>query len=53
MSYNVRIVCETEVGDDKGFHYWRENQATLDDTIDCDTHTSATVRDFIIEEVIA
>ncbi len=53
MSYNVRIVCETETGDGKGFHYYRENQETLDDTITCPTHTEATVRDFVIEEEVA
>lgn len=53
MSYDVRIVCETETGDGKGFHYHRENQSTLDDTIECPTHTGATVRHFVIEEEIA
>lgn len=53
MSYNVRITCETEVGDGKGFHYWRENQTTLDPDIECDTHPSATVRDFVIEVEVA
>lgn len=50
MSYDVRIVCETEVGDGKGFHYHRETQETIDDTIECPTHTEATVRDFTIVE---
>lgn len=51
MAYDVRLTCETETGDSKGFHYWRENQSTLDDTITCETHPTETVRDFVIEDI--
>jgi len=52
MTYKTRLVCETEVGDGKGVHYWTEDQSTLDETIKCGTHPSATVRDFTIVEYI-
>jgi len=49
IQYTARIVCETEIGDEKGFHYHREVQEVIDDTIKCPTHPEATVRDFVIE----
>lgn len=53
MDYKVRITCETEVGDGKGFHYWRETQiGTEDNTIKCGDHPSADVRDFVKEQEI-
>jgi len=51
-TFNTRLVCETEVGDGKGFHYWREDQDQIDATIKCGTHPLATVRDFILEGTI-
>lgn len=49
-TYHVRIVCETETGDGKGFHYHREDQVdTLDPSIDCPDHPNAVVRDFVVE----
>jgi len=50
MGCEVRLVCETEVGDGKGWHYWREHQDTFDDAIPCATHPSADTRDLIIEK---
>ena len=52
MTYKVRLVCETETGDGEGFHYWYEDQSTIDETIDCGTHPSATTRDFAIVQTI-
>ena len=49
ITYKTRLVCETETGDGKGFHYWREEQDVIDKTIKCGTHPLATVRDFTIE----
>jgi len=51
-TFKTRLVCDTEVGDGKGFHYWREDQDQVDDTIKCGTHPLAPVRDFAIERTI-
>jgi len=48
--YKVRKACNTETGDGKGFHYFYDTQVTLDDTIECSTHTETTYRDFVVEE---
>ena len=51
VTYHVRIVCETEIGDDKGWHYYRTTQEVLVTTITCPTHPAADVRDFTIEKI--
>ena len=50
--YKVRKVCETETGDDKGFHYFYADQTVIDESITCPDHPEAETRDFVIEEVI-
>ncbi len=37
-TYIVRQVCDTEIGDGKGFHYIYETQTILDCTFKCPTH---------------
>lgn len=36
--YIVRQVCDTEIGDRKGFHYIYEDQTVIDCTFQCPTH---------------
>ena len=48
--YKIRMVCETEVGDNKGWHYVHLSQeTTVDENIQCSEHPTATVKDFVIE----
>ena len=49
--YKIRKTCETETGDGKGFHYFRADQESIDDSIVCPTHPEANTRDFVIEEI--
>jgi len=45
--YSVRVCCEYAAE-----HYHRVIQTdVLDDSVTCPTHTQATVRDFVIEEI--
>jgi hypothetical protein len=52
MDCKCRKVCETEVGDGLGFHYFYEVQDVdnLDQEITCPEHPQAEVRDFTIVE---
>jgi len=46
--YYVRKICETEIGDGKGFHYFYQEQTTLNPNITCPDHPSANTREFSI-----
>jgi hypothetical protein len=52
VTYKIRIVCETETGNGKGWHYHRGEQEELDENIPCSEHPEATTRDFVIEETV-
>lgn len=49
-TYDVRLTCETETGDGKGFHYarWSAQPDAVAKT-SCPDHPSAVVRDFVVE----
>ena len=46
--YRVRKVCDTEIGDGKGWHYFYADQDVLDPEITCPTHPAADTRDFTV-----
>ena len=52
MSFVVRIVCETEVGDGKGWHYKHITQEVIDENCSCSDHPSANTRDFVVEKEV-
>jgi len=52
MTFKVRLVCEAENGDGKGWHYFWLDQETLDDSANCPDHPTAETRDFVIEKEI-
>ena len=48
--YNVRKVCCTEIGDNKGYHYFYKAQNdTVDESIVCEDHPTAETKDFVVE----
>jgi len=52
MTFNVRVKCNAENGDGKGWHYHRDNQEEVDDTMVCPLHPTAEVEGFTIEKEI-
>lgn len=46
MTFHVRIVCY----DEEGWHYYREEQETLDETITCPSHPENSTKDFVVEK---
>lgn len=51
-TYYVRKVCETEIGDGMGWHYfWATQPDTPDENISCPDHPQASTKDFVIEYV--
>ena len=51
MNIKIRKVCETEVGDDRGFHYFEVETSLelLEENIVCPSHPEAVTRDIVIE----
>ena len=50
MAFEVRIKCTPDDTDPATWHYWRETQTVLDDTIACGDHpTGDTVEFFTVE----
>jgi hypothetical protein len=47
--YNIRKVCCTEIGDNKGWHYFYDTQESIDDTVVCPDHPTAETKDFVID----
>ena len=46
--YRIRKICDTEIGDGKGFHYFYDDQNVLDDTLVCPDHPTSNTRNFTV-----
>ena len=49
--YNVRVTCDYGPGVDDWEYVYVDDQDPLDTTVDCPTHPSATMRDFVILKI--
>ena len=52
MANLIRVKCTPDMTDQDTWHYWKETQEVLDDTIVCGDHPSGDlVEDFVIEGI--